>query len=886
MKRLYTPKIYYLSVVFILVLLSNRAYADVIWRTANIGFSQSFIETEMLNNLSNSSKVTGWSATIDIDQNGTEDFQLGWEIFDSQGNLPCIEGSIPYRDKLGHWLLKRGSANPFTEFYFPAYYSNSIIEPSTIGSTGVMGQGYDLIAHLGKKFFTPYPTATCNGATSTPGSTGGIFSGGTLAGRFMRNGNMHLCWFKFQAGFITEIAWESIPFFPIQLGSKTGLLNQVPSPYVVISGHVFIDANTNCSKETTETSLVGAEVIIKNTNYKAIVGASGYYAIYLPYQNGTVYELEVRGKSTYGTVSSCNQLTLPALSSAGQAIQKNIAITPSACANVAIKVDALPLRRCFRSSFKVSYENTGTVAATNRQIKVALPQWVKAISSVPAWTSNINDTLTFNLSTISALSKGTITIIDSVSCDEEMIRGMDQCIKAFVLPAETCSAGIVWSGPEVNVKGVCLSGILGLTLTNDGSSMTDSLSYRIVLNKELVRDKKYKLAAGEQIAIPIPAQGKTVHVEVDQSELHPVLKSKVFAMEGCGNFEENVIYKGIIHTLPYVKEGNTESTVCTTIVDSYDPNDKTVMPGEGFIEANKDIYYTIRFQNTGTASAIHVVVDDTLSANLDVTSFQIVSSSHPQIMANYLFQSGGKTFAKFTFYNINLAKKSTSELLSQGYVTFKISQKSDLTIGQQIRNKAYIYFDYNSAIITNETLHEIGAPVSDGILKVTQTLSDQLACEGEPVNLVVTSQNEETYAWYKDEELLDGENENSLVIPALNNTTIGLYSCRVIGIMDTLVASSDVALKTPAACGVTGSTADQQERIVALYPNPTKSDFYLETKNEGKYSIMDAYGKLVDNGTLEVGINHIKTTYPLRQGYYIITIETSANTKTQSLIVQ
>ncbi|MDF2455457.1 MAG: hypothetical protein K0R51_1450 [Cytophagaceae bacterium] len=887
MDRQSTLKYYFILFSWCILLKTHHAYADVIWRTTSIGPSKSYVESLMAANLNNSS-THGMPEPIDIDGNGTEDLRIVWGIYDGGLGAPfsCTEGTVSSKNKIANCGIQKGVANPFEDCFLIGY-NYTIIEPSSIG--GYMNQTTSangiVFGHLTKMFFTPYPSATCNGLSSRPAEAGGTLSG-TFGTRFIRNGNMHMGWFKATDGIITELAWESIPYLPIRIGSKTSVLNQVPSSYVVVAGQVFIDANANCTKETTETSLVGTEVLVKNTSYKAIVGPSGYYAIYLPYQSGAVYELEVKGKSTYGTVSSCNQLILPAVTSAGQTLQKNIAITPSACANIDIKINALPLRRCFRSSFTVNYENTGTVVATNRQIKVALPQWVKAISSVPAWTSNINDTLTFNLSTINALSKGTITIIDSVVCEEEMIRGMDQCIKAFVTPSPTCAAGTIWDGPEVNVRGVCQAGILDLTLTNDGGSMTDSLSYRIVLNKELVREKKYKLAAGEKISIAIPAHGKTVHTEVDQSALHPVLKSKTFAMEGCGDFTEDVIYKGIIHTLSYVKEGNTESTVCTPILDSYDPNDKTAMPGEGYIEANKDIYYTIRFQNTGTASAIHVVIDDTLSANIDASSFQIVSSSHPQIMSNYLFQAGGKTFVKFTFYNINLVKKSTSESLSQGYVTFKISQKSDLSIGQQIKNKAYIYFDYNSAIITNETVHEIGAPLSDGILTVTQTLADQSACEGEEVSLIVTSQNEETYAWYKDEELLEGENQNSLSIPALNNSTAGFYSCRVIGVIDTVITSSDVALKTAAVCGVTGTTSDRQQDLVLLYPNPTKSDFYIQTKVQGVYSIMDTYGKLIHKGTLQEGLNPIQTSHPLKQGYYVITVETSTHTKTQSLVVQ
>lgn len=71
------------------------------------------------------------------------------------------------------------------------------------------------------------------------------------------------------------------------------------------------------------------------------------------------------------------------------------------------------------------------------------------------------------------------------------------------------------------------------------------------------------------------------------------------------------------------EEDNT-FTLEQIVIGSYDPNDITVLEGEDiFIEdADNYLHYLIRFQNTGTASAINVRVEHVLDDELDWTSMQ------------------------------------------------------------------------------------------------------------------------------------------------------------------------------------------------------------------------------------------------------------------------
>ncbi|WP_299521693.1 T9SS type A sorting domain-containing protein [Winogradskyella sp.] len=145
------------------------------------------------------------------------------------------------------------------------------------------------------------------------------------------------------------------------------------------------------------------------------------------------------------------------------------------------------------------------------------------------------------------------------------------------------------------------------------------------------------------------------------------------------------------------------------VIGSYDPNDITVLQGEEiFIEdANKYLNYLIRFQNTGTASAINVRVEHVLDDKLDWTTMQLESLSHSGRV-----EIENETDVSFIFNNINLPDSTSNEQESHGYIAFKIKPKSNVQIGDIISGVADIYFDFNPPIITNTVNTEIVPPLS------------------------------------------------------------------------------------------------------------------------------------------------------------------------------
>jgi uncharacterized repeat protein (TIGR01451 family) len=156
---------------------------------------------------------------------------------------------------------------------------------------------------------------------------------------------------------------------------------------------------------------------------------------------------------------------------------------------------------------------------------------------------------------------------------------------------------------------------------------------------------------------------------------------------------------------------NNVSCVSRTVIGSYDPNDKSVSPegygAEGNITlADEELTYLIRFQNTGTAEAINIHIDDTLSAKLDMSSLQVIATSHP-----YDLEVHDNNLLRWRFDNIMLADSNANEPASHGWILYKVKQSTSNTIGDVIENTAYIYFDFNSAVITNTTINTVAEPL-------------------------------------------------------------------------------------------------------------------------------------------------------------------------------
>lgn len=159
-----------------------------------------------------------------------------------------------------------------------------------------------------------------------------------------------------------------------------------------------------------------------------------------------------------------------------------------------------------------------------------------------------------------------------------------------------------------------------------------------------------------------------------------------------------------------------------TVRASYDPNEVLASPA-GYILPCTQLQYTVKFENTGNDTAHNIYILDTLSADVDMNSLEIVTAS--AVMNLAILKDGGYNVVKFDFPNIKLLDSSYHGQC-HGMVVYNIKAKAGLTDGTYITNKAGIYFDENPPIQTNTAVNTIGVAPIAGNDSVCTVMNDTM----------------------------------------------------------------------------------------------------------------------------------------------------------------
>ncbi len=299
------------------------------------------------------------------------------------------------------------------------------------------------------------------------------------------------------------------------------------------------------------------------------------------------------------------------------------------------------------------------------------------------------------------------------------ILGQSLCMQADLFPVQNCvldtipnATGIncntAYDNSNISLKADCINDTITFTVSNTGTGdMTCFSQVRLYIDGQLILLDSVQLLAGATQVFSYLGDGRTWRLEVDQHPLPPGNSQPSVTIELCGNAANWT--PNLVNILPQDDADPVRDIYCGLVTGSYDPNDKIGYPygidSVHYIQANQDIEYRIRFQNTGTDTAFTVVIRDTLPQELNIFSVESGVSSHP-----YTFRMYGPRVLEWTFNNSLLPDSTTNEPASIGFVKFKVSQNPNLAIETTIENRAGIYFDFNPPIITNTYLHTIDSP--------------------------------------------------------------------------------------------------------------------------------------------------------------------------------
>ncbi len=496
-------------------------------------------------------------------------------------------------------------------------------------------------------------------------------------------------------------------------------LNNQSHPYIVktdsqgnlysnsLEGVLFNDEDFDCI-ETNEDKL--SQWLIQATkgdnHYSSITSEFGEYNFTL--DTGT-YQIEVSPVSPYwGLCDTTFEVTYTTFL---DTILQDVPAQPEYdCPLLDVSIGTPFLRRCSTNVYSVQYCNNGTAMAEDAYIEITLdPDMTLNSSSIPT-SSIVGDVLTFDLGDIAYDTCGTfnfkISLGDSTNCDSILL-GATHCVEAHIYPDSICLPGGMWLGGSIEVDANCSGDSIIFYIQNVGTAATQpNLQYIVVEDDVILFDGNFSLNPNEVETITILANGSTFRLEAEQEPNHPGMSMPSVSVENCG-LPNSTFSFGFVNIFSMDDGDPFVDIDCQDNVGAFDPNDKQGYPlgyaDENYIDRGQDLEYMIRFQNTGTDTAFLVVIKDQLSAFLDIATVRPGASSHP-----YEYSVSGNGLMSFTFNNIMLPDSNVNEPASNGFVKFKVSQKSNLDLETQIQNEAAIYFDFNAPIITNETLHTIG----------------------------------------------------------------------------------------------------------------------------------------------------------------------------------
>ncbi len=378
------------------------------------------------------------------------------------------------------------------------------------------------------------------------------------------------------------------------------------------------------------------------------------------------------------------------------------------CPILNLEMSTPRLRRCFDNTIYVNACNNG-IEADDLYTEITLaPELIMVSSSIP-FTDLGDNKYRFEIGSLTINECKSFNYRVNVDCDATEL-GQTLCIDAEILPEVDCDGIVNWDGPQLRVSGECVGDNINFTILNEGNEdMSVATAYTIIEDDLIMPhySQEVQIESGQFEVIQIPADGKTLRLEIPQINGHPYPILLNSFVEKCGQGVNGEISYGFATMFPNSRSKPNQVRLCEEVTGSWDPNDKAANPKgyreQHYLNANTTLDYKIRFQNTGTDTAFNIVVRDSISSELDLATLNVGTASH-----HFTYEIINQNIIEFRFDNIMLPDSNINEAASHGFVSFTLEQEEDLEDGTMIYNQAEIYFDFNEPIITNQVFHTIG----------------------------------------------------------------------------------------------------------------------------------------------------------------------------------
>ena len=250
----------------------------------------------------------------------------------------------------------------------------------------------------------------------------------------------------------------------------------------------------------------------------------------------------------------------------------------------------------------------------------------------------------------------------------------------------------------------CFDNSYYLNIKNKGPQIAENINITVMLDSFFIY-KSSNLS-------PINIEGLNLEYYIPELAIEQSIIIKIVVEVSCDS------EIGTLHCINVKGEGDNLCEAETARVNayeyqenigSYDPNDLRIFTEEGFEKYKYDKedyqYYHLRFQNSGTDTAFNIEVVNKMSNKLDLSTLELISTSH-----NSTMRINDNNSLTFSFKDILLPDSTTNEAASSCYIKYRIKPIESIQYGDLLPSHADIYFDFNDAIQTNIAVAEIAMP--------------------------------------------------------------------------------------------------------------------------------------------------------------------------------
>ena len=215
-----------------------------------------------------------------------------------------------------------------------------------------------------------------------------------------------------------------------------------------VQGSVYIDANSNCTRQTTETRVPGTVVEILPGPYYTVTGPLGTpsYALTLPVGNYTITE------ESASLTQTCGGAPIPFTVTAATATV-DIPTSSNVPLDVEVHLSSGPARPGFELQYAITPKTLTPTSSGNLTVTLELDPVLGYIAATPTPTSVNGSTLTWSQTALGGFQQRTITVRTQVPADVQLL-GTDLVTTASV----TTSVTDVNAANNVAINSVTVTG--------------------------------------------------------------------------------------------------------------------------------------------------------------------------------------------------------------------------------------------------------------------------------------------------------------------------------------------------------------------------------------------------------------------------------------------